>query len=122
MLLAMVAGCHRDTTPHATAQDIETTQQEAQKEVTRARIEATKDLKSAAKVAQVNPKEVLEAKVTGKYDIAMVQADGDHKVAVEKCLTLPAPSQADCKNRADSDYETAKQNAKATRLARQQSL
>jgi hypothetical protein len=120
--LAIITGCHQDTAPHATAQDIEAAKQEVQSEVAKARVEASKDIKSAAKVTQSNPRDVLEAKATGKYDVAMVQADGDHTVAIEKCLTLQAAQQPACKQQADAAYETAKGAAKAARLAQRQSI
>jgi len=117
--LALIAGCHPDKTPHATAQDIEAAKQEAQREVEQARKEASKDIKSAEKVSG-SGRGVAQAKAEGAYDIAMVKADGDHKVATEKCLTLQAPMQQPCKEQADADFETAKAAAKATRVARQQ--
>jgi hypothetical protein len=58
--------------------------------------------------------------VTGAFDIAMAQADGARKVAVEKCMLLaPATVQA-CKDQADADYQTAAANAKALRVTKQQ--
>jgi hypothetical protein len=118
--LALIAGCHQDKAPHATAQDIEAAKQEAQHAVAEARVEASKDIKSAAKVTNPNSRDVLEAKATGSYDVAMVKADGDHNIATEKCLTLQPEMQQACKTQADADYETAKATAKATRLARRQ--
>jgi hypothetical protein len=117
--LALIAGCHQGK-PQPTTQDIEATKQAAQHAVAEARAEASKDIKSAAKVSNSNSRDVIEAKVTGAYDIAMVKADGEHTIATEKCLTLQVDVQQSCKAQADADYETAKATAKATRLARRQ--
>jgi hypothetical protein len=118
--LALLGACHPDKAPQATTQDIDAVKQEAQHEVAEAQAEASKDLKSAAKVTGGDSAVVKEAKVTGSYDVAMVKADGDHRIAIEKCLTLQAGMQQVCKVQADADYEAAKTAAKATRLARQQ--
>lgn len=118
--LALIAGCHPGKAPQPTTQDIEATKQATQDAVAEARAEASKDVKSAAKVSNSNSRDVIEAKATGAYDIAMVKADGDHTLATEKCLTLQADLQQSCKAQADADYETAKATAKATRLARRQ--
>jgi hypothetical protein len=119
-LLTALSGCHHDKSPQATAGDIEAAKQEVAREVAQARVEASKDVKSAAKVGGPNSRDVAAAKAVGSYDVAMVQADGDHKIAIEKCLTLPADAQQSCKDQAESEYESAKAAAKATRVSRAQ--
>jgi len=119
--LLLTAGCHQAQAPHvATTEDIDAARQDAQREVAEARAEASKDVKSAAKVSGSDSAVVAEAKVTAKYDVDMAKADGDHKVATEKCLTLPADQQNACKDQAEADYDSAKAAAKATRLAKRQ--
>jgi hypothetical protein len=118
--LTVIAACHSNKTPQATAQDVEAAKQEAQRAVDEARIEAKKDVKSAVKTGGGNPRDVAQAKATAAYDIAMIKAEGDHTVATEKCQTLQPPMMQPCKDQADAEYETAKSTAKATRTARQQ--
>jgi hypothetical protein len=118
--LIALGGCHRDHTPHATADDVEAAKQEAARDVAQARVEAKKDVKSAVKVAGPNSRDASEAKVVGSFDVAMAQAEGDHKIATEKCLTLQADAQQPCRDQADADYESAKTAAKATRVSRRQ--
>jgi len=118
--LTVLAACHSHKTPQATAQDVEAAKQDAQRAVEQARIEATKDVKSALKTGGGNPRDVALAKATAAYDVAMIKAEGDHQVATEKCQTLQASMMQACKDQADADYETAKAAAKATRTARQQ--
>ncbi|MGA2190150.1 MAG: hypothetical protein ABSH33_16625 [Steroidobacteraceae bacterium] len=115
----LLAGCHPGKTPQPTAQDITAVQQEAARELAQARAEASKGLKSAAKVAGPNSREADRAKVIAAYDIAMVKAEGAHKIATEKCLTLAPPVIQACKDQADADFETAKSAAKVTRVARE---
>jgi hypothetical protein len=46
-------------------------------------------------------------------------ADGDHKVAIQKCETLQGHDQSACKDQADADYDAAKAKAKAAKVASQ---
>jgi hypothetical protein len=117
--LGLCAGCHQTKSPVVTAADVAAAQSEAQREVEQARVEARKDVKSAAKVG-TNSRDVALARVTGTFDIAMAHADGDHKVATEKCMTLQPPAQQSCKDQADADYQTAAASAKAIRVSQQQ--
>jgi hypothetical protein len=50
----------------------------------------------------------------------MARAEGDHKVATAKCLTLAPALQPPCTAQADRDYDAAKEAAKQARLARRQ--
>jgi hypothetical protein len=118
-VLTVIAACHHKTPP-VTAQDVEAAKQDAQRAVEQARIEATKDVKSALKTGGGNPRDVALAKATAAYDVAMIKAEGDHQVATEKCQTLQASLMQACKDQADAEYESAKATAKATRTARQQ--
>jgi hypothetical protein len=43
----------------------------------------------------------------------MAQADGDHKVALQKCDAFSGDSQKACKDQADAKYDLSKANAKA---------
>jgi hypothetical protein len=119
MLSATFAGCQK-AKPVATASDVAAAQADGQKEIEQAHDEAKKDVKNAAKLAGSDSRDVALAKVTGSFDIAMANADAAHKVAVEQCLTLPPTEQQPCKDRADSDYQTAAASAKAERVAKLQ--
>jgi len=119
--MLLLAGCHAAAPPSvATEQDVAAKQDEATREVSEARAEASKGVKSAAKVSGSDSKVVIDAKITGNFDVAMAKADGDHKVAAEKCLTMPPDQQAGCSSQADADYDAATAAAKATRLAKRQ--
>lgn len=117
--LGLCSGCHQTKTPLATAADVAAAQAEAQREVEQAQLEARKDVKSAAKVGG-NSRDVALARVTGAFDIAMAHADGDRKVAMEKCMTLQPSAQQPCKDQADADYQSAAASAKAIRVSQQQ--
>jgi hypothetical protein len=121
VLAAFLCGCHQAKVPIATQSDVTAAQEEARKELEQARVEARKDVKSAVKVTGEtggDAENVAVARVTGSFDIAMAHADGDHKVAITKCMTLDAAAQQACKDQADAQFQTATAQAKALRLAR----
>jgi hypothetical protein len=119
-MMGICGGCHKKASPVATPADVTAAQQEAQHEVEQAKAEAKKDVKSAAKVMGPDSKDVSRARVTGAFDIAMAHADGDHKVALEKCMTLEPAAQQPCKDQAEIDYQSAVAKAKAIRVTQQQ--
>jgi predicted small lipoprotein YifL len=119
VLLGSLAGCHHAKPPDVTQADVDAAQQDAQHEVDQARVEAKKDIKSAAKIMGADSPDMVRARITGAFDIAMAHADGDHKIALEKCLLLDPSAQPACRTQADSDYQAAAASAKAIRVSQQ---
>ena len=97
--LAVIAGCNNAKSPDTAAHDIAAADQSAAAKVADAQRDAQKDMSADA------------------YNVAVAQADGDHKVALQKCETLQGHDQQVCKDQADADYEAAKANAKAAKVA-----
>jgi hypothetical protein len=119
VMLGICSGCHQKPAPVSTAADVAAAQQEAQREIDQAKVEAKNDVRSATKIMGPESKDVARARVTGAFDIAMARIDGDHKVATEKCMTLPPPAQQPCKDKVDIDYQSAVAKAKAVRDSQQ---
>jgi hypothetical protein len=117
--LGLIAGCHH-AAPPVTQEDVAKVQADAQKEIEEARLEARKDVKNATKQAGAESKNATVARVTGNFDVAMANADGDHKIAIEKCLLLAADAQQPCKDQADAQYQAAAASAKAARVSKLQ--
>ena len=120
VMLENLDGCRQKAAPAATPADVASAQQEAQHEVEQAQIEARKDIRSESKIMGVESKDMARARVTGAFDVAMARADGDHKVAIEKCMTLEPSAQQSCKDKADGDYQSAAAKAKTNRASSQQ--
>jgi hypothetical protein len=97
-VLAMSA-CSKAKSPDTAANDIAAAQQSANKEVADARRDRQKDMSGDT------------------YDVAVARADGEHKVAMQKCDVLEGHDQRVCKDQADADYEAAKANAKAAKVS-----
>jgi hypothetical protein len=99
--LGLIAGCNGAKSPEAASRDIQAADRAAAREVTEARHDQQKHMSTDA------------------YELSVAQADGDRKVAIQKCETLSGHDQRLCKDQADADYEAAKAIAKATRVSRQ---
>jgi hypothetical protein len=99
--LLMASACNNAKSPEATANDVAAAAQSANKEVANARTDQQKDMS------------------TDTYDVAVARADGDHKIAIQKCDALQGHDQKVCKDQADADYEAAKASAKASKVSQQ---
>jgi hypothetical protein len=119
-IVALAAGCDHAKSPQAAANDIAAAKQSAAQEVSEAHREAAKDINGASKDLQDKSSELADANAKAGYDVAVARADGDHKIAIQECMTHEGDGQKLCKDRADADYDAAKANAKATRAANKQ--
>ena len=99
--LGALSACNNAKSPDTASRDIAAANQSATHEVAQAQQEQQKDMSADA------------------YNVALAKADGDHKVALQKCDTLQGHDQQVCKDQADADYDAAKANAKATKAAQQ---
>jgi hypothetical protein len=100
-ILGALGACNNAKSPDSASRDIAAANQSAASEVANAQNEQQKNMSADA------------------YNVALAQADGDHKVAIQKCETLQGHDQQVCKDQADADYDAAKANAKATKAAQQ---
>ena len=99
LALGSLAACNNAKSPDAAARDIAAANDAAANKIADAQRDAQKDMSSDA------------------YNVALAKADGDHKVAIQKCETLQGHDQQVCKDQADADYDAAKANAKAAKVA-----
>ena len=96
--LVSLAGCHKAESPSEVQHDV---------------AEANQDVSQAEQKAE-------EKKADSAADVAVAQAEGAHKVAIEKCEAMSGKAQKACKDKADADLDAAKANAKAMEAAHQQ--
>jgi hypothetical protein len=87
---ASLGACNKAESPAETQKDVAEAQSEASQDVAEAQSDASKDA------------------MENQEDTAMAKAEGDHKVATERCEALPGDQQKACKDQADADYESAK--------------
>jgi hypothetical protein len=113
LLAAAVAGCNNAKSPDAVANDVAAAQAKRASEVADAKQSAAKDANSAEAKVDDKTNDLNSVNAKGAYDVAMAQADGDHKVALQKCDAVSGDAQKACKDQADAKYDLAKANAKA---------
>ena len=95
--VALLGGCNNAKPPAEVQQNVADAQQDANKKVASESADANKDASKNA------------------YDVAMAKADGDHKVATEKCEAMSGKDQKACKDQADAAYKMDQANAEAER-------
>ena len=117
LFFAALAACNNAKSPDAVANDVAAARQKSANEVAKAQESAAKDADNAT--AKVNDKQGdLDAtNAKGAYDVAIAKADGEHKVALEKCNALAGDAQKACKDQADARHELAEANSKAALAA-----
>jgi hypothetical protein len=94
-----LAACNNAKSPDTEAKDLAAARQSASQEVADAQRDAQKDASKDA------------------YGVAMAQAEGNHKIAMQKCDSLQGHDQDMCKQQADADYDAAKANAKSAQVS-----
>jgi hypothetical protein len=117
LVLALLGGCDKPKSTQAVANDVSTDQQKAAKEVAEAQTDASKDISTAAAKVDEKKRDLNNVSATAAYDVAIAKADGNHKIALDKCAAPSGDAQTKCKDQADADYEAAKANAKATEVS-----
>jgi len=113
-LIALIAGCNSGESQSTAAKDVATASQDAAQDVAKAREDAARDMSGAARELTAEQRKVNDVAAHGAYDVEMAKAEGDHKVATEKCGTLVSDALKACTSQADADFDTAKARAKAT--------
>lgn len=113
LAIAAASGCHNAKSPDAVASDVSAAQAKRASEVADAKQDAAKDSNHAEAKVDDKTTDLNNVNAKGSYDVAMAQADGDHKVALQKCDALSGDPQKACKDQADAKYDLAKANAKA---------
>ena len=113
LAVAAASGCNNAKSPDAVANDVAAAQAKRASEVADAKQGAAKDSNQAETKVDEKTTDLDKANAKGAYDVAMAQADGDHKVALQKCDAFSGDSQKACKDQADAKYDLSKANAKA---------
>jgi hypothetical protein len=113
LAVTIMAGCNNAKSPDSASKDVASAQEKRASEVADAKQDAAKDENKAAAKVDDKSNDLNNANAKGAYDVAMAQADGDHKVAIQKCEALSGDTQKACKDQADAKYDLAKANAKA---------
>jgi len=120
LALAAASGCNQAKSPDAVANDVAAAQAKRAAQVADAKRDAEKDANKAEAKVEDKANDLDKVNAQGAYDVAMTQADGDHKVATQRCEAMSGDAQKACKDQADAKYDLAKANAKAMLAAQKQ--
>ena len=120
LAVAMASGCNNAKSPDSVSNDVASAQAKRASEVADAKQDAAKDANKAEAKVDDKTNDLEHTNAKGAYDVAMAQADGDHKVAIQKCEAASGDAQKACKDQADAKYDLAKANAKAMLAAQKQ--
>jgi hypothetical protein len=109
-----LAGCNKSKSPEDVSKDVATAEQKARDEVAKSEARAQRALdKSYEKVNDQEIKFNNDA-AHQTYNVAIATADGKRKVALATCELQSADAQRACKDQAETDYKTARADAKAS--------
>ncbi len=116
--LLAAGGCNKAESPAKVDSDVsKAADSAAQKDVKANEKLAETDAAANKDVAQAQEK--ADAKTAdAAADNAVTQAEGDNKVALEKCETLGGDAQKACKDQANAALDMAKARAKAMKANR----
>jgi hypothetical protein len=115
-----LAGCNKSKSPEDVSKDLAKAEQKANNEVTKSEERAQSALdKSYEKVNDQEIKFNNDA-AHQTYNVAIAKADGNRKVALATCELQSGDSQKACKDQAETDYKTARADAKGSAEAAQQ--
>jgi hypothetical protein len=117
LAIAVAGGCNKAKSPDAVASDVAAAQGKAASEVAEAKQDAAKSANAAEAKVDDKTADLNSVTAKGNYDVVMAKADGDHKIATERCNSLTGDAQKACKDQADAKYDLAVANAKATMAA-----
>jgi hypothetical protein len=118
--LAMIGGCHQAKSPDTVANNVTNAEQKAAKDVADTEKNASKDVANAAGKVDDKAKDLNNAEVKGGYDVEMAKAEGERKIALNKCEAFSGVAQKDSKDIADADYQAAKSQLQAMRNSEKQ--
>lgn len=109
------AGCHRADSQASLDSRIASTRHEvAQQEVAalqrQTRTNANADADEAAAVQRAEARKAGSA-----YEVAVTEAEGQHKIALAQCAALAGDAQRDCREQADAALALSKADAEAAR-------
>ena len=116
-----LAGCNKSKSPEDVSKDVANAEQKASDEVTKSQHLAQRALDKS--YDKVNDQEIHFSNdaIHETYKVNMAKADGNRKVALATCESQSGDAQKACKDQAETDYKTARANAKASaELALQQ--
>ena len=109
-----LAGCNKSKSPEDVSKDVAKAEQTANNEVTKSEEHELSALdKSYEKVNDQEIKFNNDA-AHQTYNVAIAKADGNRKVAMATCESQSGDAQRACRDQAETDYKSARADARAS--------
>ena len=112
-----LTACQKHETAAETQADVTAARSDASKDVAEARKDADVKVADASRSEAADQAKVGHAVSKADEDVAIAEANGVHKVAIQKCDALAGDARTSCKHQADADLEVAKARAHQGRAA-----
>jgi hypothetical protein len=112
-----LGACQKKETPAESQADVAAASSEASEDIAEARKDANADVADASRTQATAQTEVSHEVSKADEAVALAEANGVHKVAIEKCEAMTGDARASCKRQADADLEMAKARAHQGRAA-----
>jgi hypothetical protein len=107
--------CNQAKSPDQVAKDTAAAENTASTDAAKAEERASDKVNSAATVVQDERQAEAHTAAVQAEKVADAKAEGDHKVALAQCESLSGEPQKACKERADTAYQVAEDQAKQTK-------
>lgn len=112
-----LAACQKRETAAENQADVAAARSEASEDIAEARKDADANVADASRTQATARTEVSHEVSKAEEDVALAEANGAHKIAIEKCEALTGDARSSCKRQADADLEVAKARAHQGRAA-----
>lgn len=112
-----LAACQKHETVAENQADVAAARSDASKDVAEARKDADVKVADASRTQAASQATVGHVVSKADEDVAIAEANGVHKVAIQKCDALSGDARKSCKHQADADLEMATAQAHQGRAA-----
>jgi hypothetical protein len=116
--LLALAGCNKAESPDKVASDVAKATESAEKKDVRAEERAEKTDAAVTNDLSKDVDKANDKEVRAAADDAVIQAEGENKIALAKCEALGGDAQKACKDQANAELDMVKQRAKALKSDR----
>jgi hypothetical protein len=113
-----LAGCNKAESPDKVASDVAKATESAEKKDARAEERAEKTDAAVTNDLSKDVDKANDKEVRAAADDAVIQAEGENKIALAKCEALAGDAQKACRDQANAELDMVKQRAKALKSDR----
>jgi len=117
LAITLLVGCGSAKSPATLSNDVAAAEQKSATDIADAQKKASQDNARASAKVDNEKTDLNNTEARGAYDIAIKDAEGIHRVSLEKCTAFDGDPEKKCKDQADADYDAAKANARVAQVS-----